>query len=70
MLPVLFEGEVKAVIELASFDRFSETHLSFLDQLTESHRHRAQHDRREHAHRGLLKQSQSLTAELQASRRS
>ena len=36
MLPVLFEGDVKAVIELASFDRFSETHLSFLDQLTES----------------------------------
>ena len=35
-LPVLFEGDVKAVIELASFTRFSETHLSFLDQLTES----------------------------------
>ena len=36
MLPVLFEGQVKAVIELASFYRFSEIHLSFLDQLTES----------------------------------
>jgi len=36
VLPVLFEGDVKAVIELASFSRFSETHLSFLDQLTES----------------------------------
>ena len=36
VLPVLFEGDVKAVIELASFDRFSDTHLSFLDQLTES----------------------------------
>src|SRR6185295_4810885 len=35
-LPVLFEGEIRAVIELASFSRFSETHLSFLDQLTES----------------------------------
>ena len=52
VLPVLFEGEVKAVIELASFDRFSEIHLTFLDQLTESHRHRAQHHRRQHAHRG------------------
>ena len=36
VLPVLFEGDVKAVIELASFEQFSETHLSFLDQLTES----------------------------------
>ena len=36
VLPVLFEGEVKAVIELASFHRFSEIHLTFLDQLTES----------------------------------
>jgi hypothetical protein len=35
-LPVLFEGEIKAVIELASFQHFSETHLTFLDQLTES----------------------------------
>ena len=52
VLPVLFEQEVKAVIELASFSRFSETHQSFLDQLTEIDRHRAQHDRGEHAHRG------------------
>ena len=36
ILPVLFEGQVKAVIELASFSRFSEIHQSFLDQLTES----------------------------------
>src|SRR5579859_943032 len=36
VLPVLFEGDVKAVIELASLDRFSDAHLSFLDQLTES----------------------------------
>src|SRR6185436_19425528 len=35
-LPVLFEGQVRAVIELASFYRFSEIHLNFLDQLTES----------------------------------
>jgi HAMP domain-containing protein/signal transduction histidine kinase/CheY-like chemotaxis protein len=36
VLPVLFEKEIKAVIELASFETFSETHLDFLGQLTES----------------------------------
>jgi CheY-like chemotaxis protein/signal transduction histidine kinase len=36
VLPVVFEGVVKAVIELASLYRFSEIHLAFLDQLTES----------------------------------
>jgi PAS domain S-box-containing protein len=36
VLPVLVENETRAVIELASFERFSETHLSFLEQLTES----------------------------------
>src|SRR5204863_6367850 len=36
VLPVLFEGEVKAVIELAAFRRFSEIHLAFLEQLMES----------------------------------
>jgi signal transduction histidine kinase/HAMP domain-containing protein/ActR/RegA family two-component response regulator len=36
VLPILFEGSVRAVIELASFAAFSATHQSFLDQLTES----------------------------------
>jgi HAMP domain-containing protein/signal transduction histidine kinase/CheY-like chemotaxis protein len=36
VLPVLFEKEIKAVIELASFEIFGETHLDFLGQLTES----------------------------------
>jgi HAMP domain-containing protein/signal transduction histidine kinase/CheY-like chemotaxis protein len=36
VLPVLFENQVKAVIELASFENFSKTHIDFLDQLTES----------------------------------
>ncbi len=36
VVPVLFEGQVKAVIELASFYRFNDTHLNFLGQLTES----------------------------------
>jgi GAF domain-containing protein len=36
VLPVLFEGEVKAVCELASFKPFNDIHLALLDQLTES----------------------------------
>lgn len=36
VLPILFEGSVLAVLELASFEAFSETHQSLLDQLTES----------------------------------
>jgi CheY-like chemotaxis protein/HAMP domain-containing protein len=36
VLPVLFEGEVRAVIELASFRAFSQIHQIFLDQLSES----------------------------------
>ncbi|HEX9508715.1 MAG TPA: HAMP domain-containing protein, partial [Myxococcales bacterium] len=36
VLPVLFEGETKAVIELASFGIFSQNHLTFLDQLMDS----------------------------------
>ena len=33
VLPVLFEGETKAVIELASFKTFTPNYLTFLDQL-------------------------------------
>ncbi len=36
VLPILFEGSVRAVIELASFAAFSPAHQSLLDQLTES----------------------------------
>jgi signal transduction histidine kinase/CheY-like chemotaxis protein/HAMP domain-containing protein len=36
VLPILFEGSVRAVVELASFSRFSDTHQAFLDRLTES----------------------------------
>jgi signal transduction histidine kinase/HAMP domain-containing protein len=36
VLPILFEGSVRAVVELASFSRFSATHQAFLDQLTET----------------------------------
>jgi signal transduction histidine kinase len=36
VLPVLFEGDTRAVIELASFRHFTEVNLAFLDQLTQS----------------------------------
>ncbi|HUA34431.1 MAG TPA: HAMP domain-containing protein [Candidatus Binataceae bacterium] len=36
VLPVLFEGETKAVIELATLNQFGANHLTFLDQLTDS----------------------------------
>jgi signal transduction histidine kinase len=36
LLPILFEDETRAVIELASIEDFSEIHLAFLDQLGES----------------------------------
>ena len=34
--PILFEGDVLGVTELASFEQFSEIHLLFLEQLMES----------------------------------
>ena len=49
VLPVLFEGEVKAVIELASFHRFNDIHMNLLDQLTETIGIVLEHDRRQHA---------------------
>ena len=36
VLPVIFEGDVKAVIELASFHSFKAIHLNLLDQITET----------------------------------
>ena len=66
VLPVLFEQEVKAVIELASFSRFSETHQSFLDQLTESIGIVLNTIAANMRTEGLLKQSQLLTTELQS----
>jgi HAMP domain-containing protein/CheY-like chemotaxis protein/signal transduction histidine kinase len=64
-LPVVFEGQVKAVIELASFHRFSETHLNFLDQLTESIAIVLNTIAASMRTEELLKQSQSLAEELQ-----
>jgi HAMP domain-containing protein/signal transduction histidine kinase len=36
VLPVLFEGELKAVIELASVHAFNQNYINFLDQLMDS----------------------------------
>ena len=66
VLPVLFEQEVKAVIELASFSRFSEAHQSFLEQLTESIGIVLNTIAANMRTEGLLKQSQLLTTELQS----
>ncbi|HYQ95253.1 MAG TPA: response regulator, partial [Burkholderiales bacterium] len=66
VLPVLFEGEIKAVVELASLRKFSETHLSFLDQLTESIGVVFNTIEANMRTESLLEQSQSLTKELQS----
>ncbi|MEX2560539.1 MAG: response regulator, partial [Pirellulales bacterium] len=65
VIPVVFEGQVKAVLELASFDRFSATHETFLDQLTESIGIVLNTIEANTRTEDLLKQSQSLAAELQ-----
>jgi HAMP domain-containing protein/signal transduction histidine kinase/DNA-binding response OmpR family regulator len=66
VLPVVFEGQVKAVIELASFDRFSPAHQAFLDQLTESIGIVLNTIEANTRTEDLLKQSQSLAKELQS----
>ena len=65
VLPILFEGQVKAVMELSSIERFSPTHQAFLDQLTESIGIVLNTIEASTRTENLLKQSQSLAAELQ-----
>ncbi|WP_207515767.1 HAMP domain-containing protein [Longitalea luteola] len=62
--PVLFENNVKAVIELASLDTFSQTHLDFLSQLTESIGIVLNTIEANTRTEELLAQSQSLAGEL------
>ena len=66
VMPVVFEGQVKAVLELASFEKFSPTHETFLDQLTESIGIVLNTIEANMRTEDLLKQSQSLTRELQS----
>jgi HAMP domain-containing protein/CheY-like chemotaxis protein/GAF domain-containing protein len=66
VLPILFEGEVKAVIELASFLPFSQIHQMFLDQLSESIGVVLNMIQANMRTEELLEQSQKLTQELQS----
>jgi HAMP domain-containing protein/CheY-like chemotaxis protein/signal transduction histidine kinase len=67
VLPVLYEGHVKAVMELASLGVFTASHLAFLEQLTGSMvgvvLNTIETTMRTE---GLLTQSQQLAGELQA----
>ena len=69
VLPVLFEGNVKAIIELASFHPFSTIHQLFLDQLTESIGVVLNMIMANMRTEELLRQSQSLANELQSQSR-
>ncbi len=66
VLPVLFEGEARAVIELASFNEFSDVHLAFLDLLMESIGIVLNNIAATMRTEELLKQSQQLAEELQS----
>ncbi|HEV8604315.1 MAG TPA: HAMP domain-containing protein [Tepidisphaeraceae bacterium] len=66
VLPVVFEGQVKAVLELASFERFSTTHQTFLDQLTELIGIVLNTIEANMRTEDLLRKSQSLASELQS----
>jgi HAMP domain-containing protein/signal transduction histidine kinase/CheY-like chemotaxis protein len=66
VLPLLFEGQIKAVIELASLTPFASTNLTFLEQLTQSIGVVLNTIETTMRTEGLLKQSQQLTSELQS----
>ena len=66
VMPVLFEGEIMAVIEIASFSPFSEIHRTFLAQLTESVGVVLNMIQANTRTEELLEQSQNLTQELQS----
>ncbi len=65
VLPVVFEGKLRGVIELASLDRFNPSHQAFLDLLTESIGIVINTIEANTRTENLLKQSQSLAEELQ-----
>jgi HAMP domain-containing protein/CheY-like chemotaxis protein len=65
VLPVLFENQVKAVIELASVSSFTTSQMTFLEQLTDSIGIVLNSIEATMQTEGLLKQSQQLATELQ-----
>jgi PAS domain S-box-containing protein len=64
VLPILFEGKTKAVIELATMHRFTEVNLAFLDQLAVSIGVVFNTIEATMRTEGLLEESQRLTVEL------
>jgi signal transduction histidine kinase/DNA-binding response OmpR family regulator/HAMP domain-containing protein len=66
VLPIIFEGQVRGVVELASIERFNPTHQAFLDQLTESIGIVINTIEANMRTEDLLTQSQSLAQELQS----
>jgi hypothetical protein len=66
VLPVLFEGEVRAVLELATFDEFDEIRLTFLEQLAETIGIVLNTIGANMRTEELLRQSQALTENLQS----
>jgi len=66
VLPVLFEGQTKAVIELATLQNFGAGSLAFLDLLTQSIGAVFNTIEATMRTEGLLTQSQQLTVELQS----
>ncbi len=65
VFPVLFEGQIKAVLGLASLREFASSHLTFLEQLTSNMGIVVNSIEATMQTEGLLKQSQQLAAELQ-----
>jgi len=65
VLPVVFEGQIKAVLALASLNDFSPAHLGFLEQLTASIGIVVNSIEATMQTEGLLEQSQQLAIELQ-----
>jgi HAMP domain-containing protein/CheY-like chemotaxis protein/signal transduction histidine kinase len=65
VLPVLFENDVKAVIELASVTAFTTLQMAFLEQLTDSIGIVLNSIEATMQTEGFLKQSQQLAGELQ-----
>jgi CheY-like chemotaxis protein/signal transduction histidine kinase len=65
VLPVLFETQVKAVIELSSLGSFTTSQMTFLEQLTDSIGIVLNSIEATMQTEGLLKQSQQLAGELQ-----
>ncbi|MEK3875995.1 HAMP domain-containing protein [Paenibacillus sp. FSL M7-0420] len=65
LLPIIFEDQVLAILELATFRPYSDIDIAFLDQLTESIGSVINTMQANQRTEELLIQSQSLTEELQ-----